>query len=50
MGIAAIDPAHIAENGLAVKVAPKTVFEAWPMPTNIRMECACLEGPTFLHR
>lgn len=66
LGIKAIDPAHIAENGrrflhmvggkvaeltpdgLAVKVAPKTDFEAWPMPTTSRMECTCLEGPKVL--
>jgi xylan 1,4-beta-xylosidase len=66
LGIKAIDPAHIAENGrrflhmaggrmaeltadgLAVKVPPKTVFEAWPMPASSRMECTCLEGPKVL--
>ena len=66
LGIKAIDPAHIAENGrrflyvvggqmaeltadgLAVKVAPRKVFDAWPMPKNIRMECTCLEGPKVL--
>ena len=66
LGIDAIDPAHIAENGrrflyvaggrvaeltangLAVKVAPRTVLDAWPMPKNIRMECTCLEGPKVM--
>jgi beta-xylosidase len=66
LGIKAIDPAHIAENGrrflhmaggrmaeltpdgLAVKTPPRQVFDAWPMPTSIRMECTCLEGPKLL--
>jgi len=66
LGIRAIDPAHIAENGrrylymaggrmaeltddgLAVKVPPRTVYEAWPMPASIRMECVCLEGPKLM--
>ena len=66
LGIKAIDPAHIAENGrrflymaggrmaelnadgLSVKVQPRTVFEAWPMPADIRMECTCLEGPKVI--
>ena len=66
LGIDAIDPAHIAENGrrflymaggrmaeltadgLAVKVAPRTVLEPWPIPASIRMECTCLEGPKVI--
>ena len=66
LGIDAIDPAHIAENGrrflymaggrmaeltadgLAVKVAPRTVLEPWPIPASIRMECTCLEGPKVM--
>jgi len=66
LGIKAIDPAHIAENGrrflhmsggrmaeltadgLAVKTPPRKVFDAWPMPASIRMECTCLEGPKLL--
>jgi beta-xylosidase len=68
LGIKAIDPAHIAENGrrflhmaggrmaeltadgLAVKTPPRKVFDAWPMPASIRMECTCLEGPKLLER
>jgi beta-xylosidase len=68
LGIHAIDPAHITENGrrylhmaggrmaeltadgLAVKTPPRKVFDAWPMPANIRMECTCLEGPKLLER
>ncbi|MGD0096119.1 MAG: family 43 glycosylhydrolase [Terracidiphilus sp.] len=68
LGIHAIDPAHIDEDGrrylhmaggqmaeltadgLAVKTPPRKVFDAWPMPTNIRMECTCLEGPKLLKR
>jgi xylan 1,4-beta-xylosidase len=66
LGINAIDPAHIAENGrrflymvggqmaelsadgLAVKTAPRVVFEPWPMPKTTRMECTCLEAPKLL--
>jgi len=66
LGIEAIDPAHIAENGrrflylvggqmaeltadgLAVKAPPRVVFEAWPVPATIRMECTCLEAPKLL--
>jgi beta-xylosidase len=68
LGIHAIDPAHIAENGrrflhmaggrmaeltpdgLAVKEQPRHVFDAWPMPSSIRMECTCLEGPKIFER
>jgi len=68
LGIKAIDPAHIAENGrrflhmaggrmaeltpdgLAVKTPPRKIFDAWPMPASIRMECTCLEGPKLLER
>lgn len=68
LGIRAIDPAHIAENGrrflhmaggmmaelnedgLSVKVPPRKVFEAWPVPAPPRMECTCLEGPKVLER
>lgn len=40
--------AELTADGLAVKTPPRTVFEAWPMPANIRMECTCLEGPKVL--
>jgi beta-xylosidase len=68
LGINAIDPAHIAENGrrflymaggqmaeltadgLAVKTAPRTVLEPWPVPATTRMECTCLEAPKLLER
>jgi len=66
LGINAIDPAHIAENGrrflymaggqmaeltpdgLAVKTAPRIVFDAWPVPATTRTECTCLEAPKLL--
>jgi len=66
LGIKAIDPAHIAENGrrflyiaggrmaeltadgLAVKVQPRTVLDAWPLPADMRAECTCLEGPKVI--
>lgn len=68
LGITAIDPAHVSENGrrflyvsggqmaelttdgLAVKSAPRTVFEAWPIPATTRIECICLEAPKILQR
>lgn len=68
LGIRAIDPAHIGENGrrflylvggrmaelnpdgLSVKTPPREVFEAWPVPKNIRIECTCLEGPKLMRR
>ncbi len=68
LGIAAIDPAHIGENGrrflymaggqmaeltgdgLAVKTAPRVVFEPWPVPATSRMECTCLEAPKLFER
>jgi beta-xylosidase len=66
LGISAIDPGHIAENGrrflymaggmmaelnedgLSVKTPPRKVFDAWPMPASIRMECTCLEAPKLM--
>ncbi len=66
LGIDAIDPAHIAENGrrflymaggqmaeltddgLAVKTAPRIVFQPWTVPAATRMECTCLEAPKLL--
>ena len=68
LGISAIDPCHIAEDGrrflymaggqmaeltadgLSVKVAPRVVFEPWPVPSTIRMECTCLEAPKIFKR
>lgn len=66
LGIQAIDPAHIAENGhrylymaggrmaelnddgLSVKTPPRTVFEPWPVPPGLRMECVCMEAPKLI--
>ena len=66
LGINAIDPAHVAENGrrflymagglmaeltpdgLAVKEPPRKIFDPWPMPSALRMECTCLEAPKLL--
>jgi xylan 1,4-beta-xylosidase len=66
LGIKAIDPAHIAENGkrylymaggrmaelsadgLSVVAPPREVVKPWPMPSNIRMECTCMEGPKLI--
>ncbi len=41
-------PAELTADGLAVKTPPRKVFDAWPMPSSIRMECTCLEGPKLL--
>jgi xylan 1,4-beta-xylosidase len=40
--------AELTSDGLAVKTAPRVVFEPWPMPTPPRMECTCLEAPKIL--
>ncbi|WP_420238638.1 family 43 glycosylhydrolase [Telmatobacter bradus] len=40
--------AELNADGLSVKVKPRKVFDAWPVPANIRMECTCLEGPKVL--
>jgi beta-xylosidase len=66
LGIDAIDPGHIAEDGrrflymnhgrmaelnadgLSVKTPPRNVYDAWPYPASMRMECLCLEGPKLL--
>jgi beta-xylosidase len=42
--------AELTADGLAVKTPPRKVFDAWPMPASIRMECTCLEGPKLLER
>jgi len=40
--------AELTSDGLAVKTAPRKVFEPWPMPSTTRMECTCLEAPKIL--
>jgi beta-xylosidase len=42
--------AELTADGLAVKTPPRKVFDAWPMPAAIRMECTCLEGPKVIER
>ncbi len=42
--------AELNADGLSVKTPPRKVFDAWPMPASIRMECTCLEGPKLLER
>jgi beta-xylosidase len=42
--------AELTADGLAVKTPPRVVFDAWPMPASIRMQCTCLEGPKILER
>ncbi len=40
--------AELTADGLAVKTAPRTVLEPWPVPATTRMECTCLEAPKLL--
>jgi len=42
--------AELTADGLAVKTPPRKVFEAWPVPASIRMECTCLEAPKIFER
>lgn len=68
LGVAAIDPAHIAadgrrylhyndgnmlelsSDGLSVKVPGCKVFQPWPIPSQFRVECQCLEAPKTFRR
>jgi len=42
--------AELTPDGLSVKTPPRKVFEAWPVPAQIHMECTCLEAPKILER
>ncbi|MGB8261893.1 MAG: family 43 glycosylhydrolase [Terracidiphilus sp.] len=42
--------AELTADGLAVKTPPRKVLDPWPVPSSIRMECTCLEGPKLLER
>ena len=42
--------AELTTDGLAVKTPPRKVFDAWPVPADIRMECTCLEAPKIVAR
>ncbi len=42
--------AELTADGLGVKTPPRKVFEAWPVPKEIHMECTCLEAPKILER
>jgi beta-xylosidase len=42
--------AELTADGLAVKTPPRKVFDAWPMPASMRIECTCLEAPKVLER
>ncbi|MDR3755026.1 MAG: family 43 glycosylhydrolase [Terracidiphilus sp.] len=37
--------AELTDDGLAVKTPPRSVFQPWPVPKSMRIECTCLEAP-----
>jgi xylan 1,4-beta-xylosidase len=41
---------ELSSDGLSVKSPARKVFEAWPIPSNFRVECECLEAPKILQR
>ena len=41
---------ELSADGLSVKEPPRKVFEAWPIPKDIRVECECLEAPKVFKR
>ena len=42
--------AELNADGLSVKTPPRVVFNAWPLPSSMRVECTCLEGPKVIER
>jgi xylan 1,4-beta-xylosidase len=40
--------AELTADGLAVKTPPRGVFQPWPIPRSIRIECTCLEAPKLM--
>lgn len=40
----------ISQDGLKARTAPKKVYDGWPIPDNIAIECICLESPKLLKR
>jgi len=40
--------AELADDGLSVKVAPREVYQPWPIPPDWRVECVCMEAPKLL--
>ncbi len=41
---------ELSADGLSVKEPPSKVFEAWPIPLDLRVECECLEAPKVFQR
>ena len=42
--------AELAPDGLSVIAAPRKVFSPWPIPTDWRIQCECLEAPKVISR
>ncbi len=42
--------AELAADGLSILAAPRNVFAPWPIPTDWRIECQCLEAPKVIFR
>jgi len=41
---------ELASDGLSVKSPARKVFEPWPIPSDFRVECQCLEAPKIFQR
>jgi xylan 1,4-beta-xylosidase len=41
---------ELSSDGLAIKGPARKVFEPWPIPSNFRVECQCLEAPKIFQR
>lgn len=41
---------ELSPDGLSVKSPARKVFDPWPIPSNFRVECECLEGPKIFQR
>ncbi len=44
------DMVELSADGLSVKSPARKVFEPWPIPSDFRVECQCLEGPELFKR
>lgn len=41
---------ELSSDGLSVESPARKVFEPWPIPSDFRMECECLEAPKLFQR
>jgi xylan 1,4-beta-xylosidase len=41
---------ELSADGLSVKEPPRKVFQPWPIPADLRVECECLEAPKVFRR